>query len=72
VQAASTTSLHSGGAINAGRSASHLQYTWDRPSFWPYWEREHRACRESVCLIDMSFMSKFLVQGRDAGAALNR
>jgi 4-methylaminobutanoate oxidase (formaldehyde-forming) len=28
--------------------------------------------REGVGLIDMSFMSKFLVQGRDAGTALNR
>lgn len=63
---------HSGGAVNAGRSAAHLEYTWGRPSFWRNWEREHRACREGVCLIDMSFMSKFLVQGRDAGACLNR
>ena len=35
------------------------------------WRREHEACRESVALIDMSFMSKFLVQGRDAGKFLN-
>ena len=27
------------------------------------------AGREGVALIDMSFMSKFLVQGRDAGVA---
>ena len=35
------------------------------------WREEHEACRESVGLIDMSFMSKFLVQGRDAGKFLN-
>jgi glycine cleavage system aminomethyltransferase T len=28
---------------------------------------EHRAAREGVILMDMSFMAKFLVQGRDAG-----
>jgi hypothetical protein len=72
VQSASAESLHTGGAVNAGRSMSHLDYGFGRPSFWPYWQREHKACREGVCLIDMSFMSKFLVQGRDAGAALNR
>ncbi len=45
--------------------------TWGRPSFWPYWEAEHRAVREDVILMDMSFMAKFLVQGRDAGRLLN-
>ena len=41
----------------AGRTGS----TW--------WAAEHRAAREDVIAMDMSFMSKFLVQGRDAGAA---
>jgi len=63
---------YSGSAVNAGRSAAHLEYSWGRPSFFKYWEAEHRAVREGVALIDMSFMSKFLVQGRDAGACLNR
>lgn len=44
---------------------------WGRHNWFPYWEAEHRACREGVVLIDMSFMSKFLVQGRDAGKSLN-
>ena len=38
----------------------------------PYWAAEHRAAREGVILMDMSFMSKFLVQGRDAGRLLDR
>ena len=38
----------------------------------PYWEAEHQATREGVILMDMSFMSKFLVQGRDAGRVLDR
>ena len=46
--------------------------TWARPSWWPQWEAEHRACREGVIVMDMSFMSKFRVQGRDAGAVLDR
>ncbi len=50
----------------------HPKYTWGKPRFFASWEREHRACREGVALIDMSFMAKFLVQGRDAGAAINR
>ncbi len=41
--------------------------------FWfPYWAKEHKACREGVMVMDMSFMSKFLVQGKDAGKCLNR
>lgn len=45
--------------------------TWGRPSWWANWEAEHRACREAVVLMDMSFMSKFRVQGRDAGTLLD-
>lgn len=46
--------------------------TWHRPAFWSQWEAEHRACREGVIVMDMSFMSKFRVQGRDAGSVLDR
>jgi len=46
------------------------QLSWDRQNWFPYWEEEHRAAREGVILMDMSFMSKFLVQGRDAGREL--
>jgi 4-methylaminobutanoate oxidase (formaldehyde-forming) len=45
--------------------------TWGRPDWWPYWEAEHRAAREDVIVMDMSFMAKFEVQGRDAGARLS-
>jgi 4-methylaminobutanoate oxidase (formaldehyde-forming) len=45
--------------------------TWGRPNWFPWWEAEHRACREGVIAMDMSFMGKFVVQGRDAGAFLN-
>ncbi|MBA3542499.1 MAG: FAD-dependent oxidoreductase, partial [Deltaproteobacteria bacterium] len=45
--------------------------SWQRQRWFPYWEAEHRAAREGVILMDMSFMSKFLVQGRDAGRLLD-
>jgi 4-methylaminobutanoate oxidase (formaldehyde-forming) len=45
--------------------------TWGRPNWFPWWAAEHRACREAVVAMDMSFMGKFMVQGRDAGAFLN-
>jgi 4-methylaminobutanoate oxidase (formaldehyde-forming) len=46
--------------------------SWRRQNWFPYWEAEHRAAREGVILMDMSFMSKFAVQGRDAGRLLDR
>ena len=46
--------------------------TWGRPSWFGRWQEEHRAAREGVTVMDMSFMGKFLVQGRDAGRSLNR
>ncbi|HNO66933.1 MAG TPA: aminomethyltransferase family protein, partial [Pseudomonadota bacterium] len=45
--------------------------SWGRQNWFPYWEAEHRATREGVILMDMSFMAKFLVQGHDAGRLLN-
>jgi glycine cleavage system aminomethyltransferase T/glycine/D-amino acid oxidase-like deaminating enzyme len=45
--------------------------SWGRQNWFPYWEAEHKATREGVILMDMSFMAKFLVQGRDAGRILN-
>ena len=45
--------------------------SWGRQHWFPYWQAEHEATREGVILMDMSFMAKFLVQGRDAGRLLN-
>ncbi|MBL8928610.1 MAG: GcvT family protein [Kineosporiaceae bacterium] len=45
--------------------------TFGRPAWFAHWAAEHRAVREEVGLMDMSFMAKFLVQGRDAGAVLD-
>jgi 4-methylaminobutanoate oxidase (formaldehyde-forming) len=46
--------------------------SWGRQNWFPYWEAEHKATREGVILMDMSFMSKFWVEGRDAGKVLNQ
>jgi 4-methylaminobutanoate oxidase (formaldehyde-forming) len=45
--------------------------SWGRQNWFPWWEAEHRACREGVIAMDMSFMGKFLVEGRDAGRVLD-
>jgi glycine cleavage system aminomethyltransferase T/glycine/D-amino acid oxidase-like deaminating enzyme len=48
-----------------------IPLTWGRPQWWAQVAREHKACREGVIVLDMSFMSKFRVRGRDAGKCLN-
>ncbi len=45
--------------------------SWGRQPWFPYWAAEHRAAREAAIVMDMSFMSKLLVEGRDAGRVLN-
>ncbi|MBS1122348.1 MAG: Sarcosine dehydrogenase [Deltaproteobacteria bacterium] len=45
--------------------------SWTRQNWFPYWQAEHTAAREAAILMDMSFMSKFVVEGRDAGRFLN-
>jgi 4-methylaminobutanoate oxidase (formaldehyde-forming) len=56
----------------AGQTPDPGPDTWGRPRWWERWQAEHRAARENVIVMDMSFMGKFLVQGRDAGRCLNR
>jgi len=48
------------------------QLSWGRQNWFPSWKAEHEAARNGVIVMDMSFMAKFWVQGRDAGAVLNR
>jgi glycine cleavage system aminomethyltransferase T len=56
----------------AGVDPVVTELTWGRQNWFDYWADEHRAVREGVGLMDMSFMAKFLVQGPDAGRALDR
>ncbi|HYH35491.1 MAG TPA: FAD-dependent oxidoreductase [Nocardioides sp.] len=46
--------------------------TWGRAPWFEHWEAEHRAVRDGVGLLDMSFMAKFRVQGAAAGDVLDR
>jgi 4-methylaminobutanoate oxidase (formaldehyde-forming) len=55
----------------AGHEPKVERLSWGRENWFPWWAAEHKAAREGVILMDMSFMSKFLVQGRDAGRLLN-
>jgi 4-methylaminobutanoate oxidase (formaldehyde-forming) len=48
------------------------QLSWGRPDWFGYWEAEHHAARTGVILMDMAFMAKFDVQGRDAGRVLGQ
>ena len=47
-------------------------HTWGRPKWFQYVADEHTAARERAVLMDLTHMSKFLVQGRDAESVLNR
>lgn len=54
-----------------GVSPTVEKLSFGRQNWFPYWQAEHEATRNGVILMDMSFMAKFLVQGRDAGKALD-
>ena len=54
-----------------GLPATEDALSWGRQNWFPYWKAEHEATREGVIVMDMSFMSKFWIQGRDAGRLLN-
>ncbi|MFC1996282.1 FAD-dependent oxidoreductase [Chloroflexota bacterium] len=56
----------------AGVDAKVEAYHWGRQNWFEYLAEEHKACREDVILMDVTSMSKFLVQGRDAEKVLNK
>jgi len=60
------------GSIPAGAVPDAGELSWGRRDWWRYWEAEHQACREGVILMDMAFMAKFAVQGKDAGRELDQ
>ena len=47
-----------------------MRYTFERPPWLPWSGAEHRACRETVALFDVTSFAKLLVKGRDAEAVL--
>ena len=48
------------------------EYSFGRQNWFEYSAAEHRAMRESCALLDQSSFSKYLCQGRDACAVLQR
>ncbi len=48
------------------------EYSYKRQNWFAYAAAEHKAVREAVGLLEQTSFSKFLVQGRDAEAALQR
>jgi glycine cleavage system aminomethyltransferase T/glycine/D-amino acid oxidase-like deaminating enzyme len=55
----------------AGQQPVIEKHSWGRENWFAFWEAEHLATRENVTLMDMSFMPKFLVQGKDSGRVLD-
>jgi glycine cleavage system aminomethyltransferase T/glycine/D-amino acid oxidase-like deaminating enzyme len=55
-----------------GAPEREVPWTWGRGFWTPWVAEEHRTIREAVGAIDMTLMSKFLVQGPSAGAVLDR
>ncbi len=48
------------------------EYSYGRQNWFEYSAAEHRATREGVSVFDQSSFGKFLLQGKDAEAVLNR
>ena len=48
------------------------EYSFGRQNWFEHSAAEHRAAREGVALFDQSSFTKFLVEGRDAAAVLQR
>ncbi len=61
-----------GQAVPDATGPAAAELSWGRQDWYRHWEAEHRACRDGVILMDMSFMAKFAVHGRDAGRELDR
>jgi 4-methylaminobutanoate oxidase (formaldehyde-forming) len=55
----------------AGQTPDPGPLRWGRPAWFDRWRAEHEATRQGVIAMDMSFMSKFRVEGRDAGRVLD-
>jgi len=55
-----------------GEPVREIPWTWGRGFWTPWVAEEHRVIREAVGAMDMTLMSKFLVQGPDAAAVVDR
>jgi glycine cleavage system T protein len=53
-------------------SDRRIDYSFGRQNWFEASAAEHRACREAVAIFDMTSFAKFLMQGPDAEAVLQR
>ncbi len=58
--------------FSAPDAIAEYEYSYGRQNWHDASGSEHRAAREAVALFDQTSFGKFLVQGRDAEAVLNR
>ena len=56
----------------SGKTPEDPPLSWGKQPWFEHWRAEHEAVRNGVIVMDMSFMAKFLVQGRDAGRLLDQ
>jgi 4-methylaminobutanoate oxidase (formaldehyde-forming) len=54
------------------KAEAKIDYSLDRQNWFGFSAAEHQAARQSVAIFDQSSFAKFLLQGRDAAAALQR
>ena len=52
--------------------AAETEYSFGRQNWFPHAAAEHRAAREAVAVFDQTSFGKLLLDGPDAGAALQR
>jgi 4-methylaminobutanoate oxidase (formaldehyde-forming) len=52
------------------KADARIDYSWERQNWFPHAAGEHKATREGVTVFDLTSFSKFLMQGREAQAAL--
>ncbi len=55
----------------AAGEAAEDKYTYEKPNWYGAVAREHRAVRETAGIFDQTSFAKFLLEGRDAEAALS-
>lgn len=60
------------GFFGTKQELENIHYSYDRPSWWANVERECKATASSVMLFDHTCFVKYLVEGKDALAVLNR
>jgi 4-methylaminobutanoate oxidase (formaldehyde-forming) len=51
---------------------TRIDYSLGRQNWFPFAAAEHKAARHAVAVFDLTSFAKFLLQGRDAQAALQR